>query len=132
MPSLFKGDSMEPYVFTRKFKRYDGTRCTIFKPESYVPLEPGKEYYITVRRYGEPVKAGFKKVSMKGKSGGVMFIIPRMALNEDEHLYQVEVYDPSDEEALKNGCLIGVADDGLECIEMTDVSRKHKGEENHA
>lgn len=116
---------MEPYVFTRKFKKYGGTRCTVFKPESYVPLEPGKEYYITVRRYGTPVKAGFKKISTGCKSeGGVKFIIPRMALDDGECLYQVEIYDPSDEEALKNGCLIGVSDDELEGVEMTDIAKE--------
>lgn len=117
---------MEPYIFTRKFKKYSGTRCTMFKPDSYVPLELGKEYYITIRKYGSPAKFGFKKAPKASgtSSKGMTFIVPKIALDDEEALYQVEIFDLSDEEALRNGCLIYHADDDIECIDLGDCSKK--------
>lgn len=105
---------MEPIVITRRLFKYTGQRCTTFKPGAFLDLVPEKEYFLTVRLYGSPLK--FSAMRRAAPSNGdVMFIIPRSMLEAKEGLYQIEIYDPEDKESFEKIQIINAGNGRKQC-----------------
>lgn len=105
---------MEPFIITRRLFKYTGQRCTTFKPGTFLNLEPDKDYFLTVRLYGSPLKFSAMRRAIPS-NGDVMFIVPRSMLETEEGLYQIEIYDPDDKESFEKIQVINVGSGQKKC-----------------
>lgn len=89
----------EPIVISRRLKRHEGTRCTVFGVEKYLGIIPGQTYLISMHMYDEDeyIKPFLKRATAINPERGPQFIIPRDRLIDDDGLYRIAIINVKDE-----------------------------------
>ena len=107
----------EPIVISRRLKRHEGTRCTVFGVDKYLGIIPRRTYLIVAHLYDckdyEETKPFLKKATVPSYGRGPQFIVPRSRLVADDGLYKITIMDPRDKkyEALYKEALVSDEDD---------------------
>mgnify|MGYP004567270253 CR=1 FL=1 len=125
----------EPIVISRRLKRFEGSRCTVFGVEKYFGIIPGQIYLIVAHLYDceeyEKTKPFLKKATIPAYGRGPQFIVPRSRIVADDGVYKITIMDPRDsryEELCKEALISDDSDDNDDDDDDDDAEDDYYGE----